>query len=271
MSGTDPWSARPDLPPGQEPPVPETGPVHSRAHTDPGEVLPAQEDTPREWWDDPRMPWTGKPGRRDIWCWACIAFLGVYGLATLPLRTWLLGLNSYALAAFSGSNIAMVDIGAGLRVGDEQWWWVGLLMGALTSIKFSWIFWWAGRLWGHGIIEVIANRSRFAARTAAGAERLAKKFGGAGVFLVWFVPFFPQAVVFALAGDVGMRLRKFLLINFAAALAYRGLWMFLGFRIGEPAKDFVDVLARYSTYLTYGAIAVVVVLSIVRGQRARAV
>ena len=268
MSGTDPWSARPDLPPGEEPPVPETGPVHARAHSEPGEVPPPDEKTSREWWDDPRMPWTGQPGRKDLWCWACIAFLGVYGLATLPLRTWLLGLNTYALAAFSGSNIAMVDIGAGLRVGDEPWWWVGLLTGALTTIKFDWIFWWAGRLWGHGIIEVVAGRSKFAARTAAGAEKLAQKFGGPAVFLIYFIPFFPSAVVYAFVGDVGMRLRKFLLIDFAGALAYRGIWMYAGYEIGAPAKDFVKTLARYSSYLTYAAIAIVVVVSVVRGRRA---
>lgn len=266
MSGLDPWSARPDLPPGEEP----AKPVQSRERTEAGQVPPPQDETPREWWDDPRMPWTGKPGKKDLWCWACIALLGVYGLATLPLRAWLLGLNTYALAAFSGSNIAMVDIGAGVRVGHEPWWWAGLLTGALTSIKFDWIFWWAGRLWGHGIIEVVAGRSRWAARTAAGAERFAQRFGGPAVFLVWFVPVFPSAVVNAFVGDVGMRLRKFLLIDFAAALVYRGLWMYLGYEIGAPAKDFVKTLARYSTYLTYAALAVVVIGSILRARRARA-
>ncbi|MDQ2852698.1 MAG: DedA family protein, partial [Actinomycetota bacterium] len=223
MTGTDPWSARPDLPPGQTPASPgraePVAPVELRKPTDPGErpasadqTGPAEpaEPTPREWWDDPRMPWSGKPGKKDLWCWACIALLGLYGFATLPLRAWLLGLNTYALAAFSGSNIAMVDIGARLRVGHEPWWWAGLLVGALTSIKFDWIFWWAGRLWGHGIIEVVAGRSKFAARTAAAAERLAKRFGGPAVFIVWFIPFFPSAVVNAFVGDVGMRLRRFL-------------------------------------------------------------
>lgn len=285
MTGTDPWSARPDLPPGQAPASPgraePVAPVELRKPTDPGE-RPASaepiasadqtgpaEPTPREWWDDPRMPWSGKPGKKDLWCWACIALLGLYGFATLPLRAWLLGLNTYALAAFSGSNIAMVDIGARLRVGHEPWWWAGLLVGALTSIKFDWIFWWAGRLWGHGIIEVVAGRSKFAARTASAAERLAKRFGGPAVFIVWFIPFFPSAVVNAFVGDVGMRLRRFLLIDFAAAIVYRGLWMLLGYEIGTPAKDFVGVLAKYSNYLSYAAIALVVIGSIVRGQRAK--
>ncbi|MBO1765248.1 VTT domain-containing protein [Allobranchiibius sp. GilTou38] len=269
MSGTDPWSARPDLPPGQKPPaaVDLTKPVRQRVRSEPGELPPVEEDAPREWWDDPRMPWTGKPGRKDLWCWGCIAVLGIYGLATLPLRAFLLGLNTYALAAFSGSNIAMVDIGARLRTGHQPYWWVGLLMAALTSIKFDWIFWWAGRLWGHGIIEVVAGRSRWAARTAAIAERLAKRFGGPAVFLVWFVPFLPSAIVNAFVGDVGMRLRRFLLIDFAAAIVYRGIWMYAGYQIGAPAKDFVHTLSRYSTYLTYATIAIVVVGTIVRSRR----
>ncbi|MDQ2852871.1 MAG: hypothetical protein M3Y49_19460, partial [Actinomycetota bacterium] len=80
---------------------------------------------------------------------------------------------------------------------------------------------------------------------------------------------FPSAVVNAFVGDVGMRLRRFLLIDFAAAIVYRGLWMLLGYEIGTPAKDFVGVLAKYSNYLSYAAIALVIIGSIVRGQRAK--
>ena len=29
-------------------------------------------------WDDPRLPWSGKPGRLDILCWAGITLSGLY-------------------------------------------------------------------------------------------------------------------------------------------------------------------------------------------------
>ena len=74
----------------------------------------------------------------------------------------------------------------------------------------------------------------------------------------WFVPFLPSAIVYAFVGDVGMRLRKFLLLDFIAAVLYRGLWMYLGFVIGQPAKDFVNVLAKYSFYISIAAVVLVV-------------
>ncbi|NHN54253.1 DedA family protein [Calidifontibacter sp. DB0510] len=211
----------------------------------------------KPWWDDPRMPWQGKPTQADLRCWAAIALLGVYGIAMLPLRPVLLGLNSYLLACVTGSNIAMVDIGARLRIGPEPWWWAGLLAAALTSIKFDWVFWWAGKLWGHRIIEVWGGRSRWAARTGRYAEQLARRFGGPAVFLVWFIPFVPSAIVNAFVGDVGMRLRKFLLIDFAAAVVYRGIWMYVGYRVGQPAHDLVTTIARYSNYLAIATLVVV--------------
>ena len=212
----------------------------------------------REWWDDPKLPWSGKPSRKELWCWSAIALVGVYGLVMIPLRPIILGLNTWALAAVTGSNIAMVDIGAKASLGETHWWPLGLLMAALTSIKFDWIWWWAGRLWGHNLIEVISGRSRWAARTGRYAEHLARRFGSLAMIACWFVPFLPSAIVYAFVGDVGMRLRKFLLLDFIAAVLYRGLWMYLGFLIGQPAKDFVDLLAKYSFYLSIVALVLVV-------------
>lgn len=227
----------------------------------------APEQTKKEWWEDQRLPWQGAPRTVDKQCWTAIALLGIYGIALLPLRPWLLGLNSYALAAVTGSNIAMADIGAKLATGHEPWWWVGLIAAAVTSVKFDWIFWWAGKLWGRGIIEVMAGRSKWAARTGAAAERLARRFGGPAIFLAWFIPFIPGAIVAAFVGDVGMKLRKYMLIDLFAAFCYRGLWMYLGYQIGQPAKDLVNQIAKYANYIAIATLVVVVVGTVLRTRR----
>lgn len=234
----------------------------------------AQEEEPptKEWWDDPRMPWKGKPGKSDMWCIALIIATGAYGLLTIPVRPWILGnfsapARDYILACFSGSNIAMVDIGALMRVGQhQQFWWLAVIAASLTSIKFDWLWWWAGRLWGRGVIDMIAARSKWAARTAYWAESIARRFGGPAVFLVWFIPLLPSSIVYAFVGDARMTLRRFLLIDFAAGLVYRGLWMYAGYRMGEPAKDLVNQLAKYSLYLTIGGI-IIVFIGVYRQQR----
>ncbi len=226
----------------------------------------------KEWWDDPRMPWKGKPGKAELWCIGLIIATGIYGLFALFLRGVILGAftaptRDYVLAAVTGSNIAMVDIGAFMRVGQSQpFWWAAVIAASLTSIKFDWLWWWAGRLWGRGVIDMIAARSRWAGRTARYAEGIARKFGGPAVFLVWFIPFLPSSIVYAFVGDARMSLRKFLLIDFAAGLVYRGLWMYAGYQLGEPAKDLVDKLASYSKWITIAGL-VVVFLGVYRQQR----
>lgn len=226
----------------------------------------------KEWWDDPRMPWKGKPRKAELWCIGLIIATGAYGLLTIPVRPWILGhfdvpARDYILAAFSGSNIAMADIGALMRVGESHpLWWLAVIVASLTSIKFDWLWWWAGRLWGRGVIDMIASRSKWAARTAYYAESIARRFGGPAVFLVWFVPILPSSIVYAFVGDAGMSLRRFLLIDFFAGLIYRGLWMYAGYQMGEPAKDLVDALAKYSVYLTIAGV-IIVFIGVFRQQR----
>ncbi|MBD2760200.1 VTT domain-containing protein [Yimella sp. cx-573] len=254
------------------PPVPGSTAVPTGADAEPTAAeeaaAEAEVDPPqKEWWEDQRLPWQGAPRKVDKQCWAAIALLGVYGMVLLPLRPILLGLDSYVLATVTGSNIAMADIGAKAATGPEPWWWVALLVAAATSVKFDWIFWWAGKLWGRGIIEVMAGRSKWAARTGAAAERLARKFGGPAIFLAWFIPFLPGAIVAAFVGDVGMRLRRYMLIDFFAALCYRGLWMYLGYQIGEPAKDLVKVIAKYANYFAIAMLVFIVVGTFIRTRR----
>ena len=104
-----------------EKPAPEEQPAPA------AESAPAEE---REWWDDPRMPWKGKPGRSDLACWIAFSLTGVYALVLLPLRPILLGLNPYVLAALGGSRTTAVAIGA-LAATGQGWWPLGLLLGVI--------------------------------------------------------------------------------------------------------------------------------------------
>jgi membrane protein DedA with SNARE-associated domain len=219
-----------------------------------------------EWWEDPRMPWKGKPGRRDIACWIAFSLTGVYALVLLPLRPVLLGANPYLLAALGGSRTSTVTIGA-LYATGVGWWPLGLLLGTFGAMKFDAIFWWAGRLWGRGLIEMVAGRSARSARNADRAERLARKYGVAAILLGYVVPL-PSAVIYATLGATGMRLRTFLLVDVLGAAVTRGIYIYLGYRIGQPAVDVVQMIAKYSLYLSLVLLAGVV-LSAIRRSRQR--
>jgi len=227
---------------------------------------PVVEPAEKEWWDDPRLPWKGKPGRADIWCWTAIAVIGVYALVLLPLRPIILGLNPYALIALNGSRTATVAIGA-QAAGGDPWWPLALVLGTLSIMKFDWVYWWAGKLWGHGLIEIVGGKSKRARRNAARAERIARKVGAPAVVLSYYIPIIPSAVIYASVGATAMRLWKFLVLDLIGALSTRILFMALGYRIGEPAIKVVELIAKYSWYLALATIAAMIIGAIWRRNR----
>ena len=237
----------------------------------PGPPVPASsepdaDEAPKEWWDDPRMPWKGKPGRNDVLCWAGFSLTGVYALVLLPLRPVLLGANPYLLAALGGSRVSAVTIGA-LAATGVGYWPLGLLLGTFGAVKFDALYWWAGKLWGRGLLEMVSGRSARAARNAARAERLAQRWGVLAIVITYVLPL-PSAVVYATVGAAGMRLRTFLLVDVLTAAATRGLFIYLGYRVGEPAVAVLEQVARYSWWLSI-VLLVGVVVSMVRQSRSR--
>lgn len=231
---------------------------------------PAERGRDREWWDDPRLPWKGKPTRADILCWTGFAASGAYAFATIPLRPALLATNPLALAALTGSRTAVVAIGALAAVGRMDWWPLGIVLAALSVMKFDWVFWWAGRLWGHRLVEVVAGRSAGSARRAARAERLARRFGAPAILITYVAPVVPANIVYATVGAAGMRLRTFLLVDLAGAFASRCLYAYLGYRIGQPAVEVLDAIADNLLWVTLGLVVVAVVGALVPRRRAAA-
>ena len=210
----------------------------------------------KEWWQEEGMPWKHKPTRSDYVCMGWIAFMGLFGLAMLPLRGWLLGLNAPLLVAITGSRSGTAAMGALASQGlADNWMWY-LLAGTVMSIKFDWVFWWAGKLWGRGMIEVWAGRSERASKNYARAERWAQKLGWLGMFVAYVpIPLPLMQVIFVLFGASKMSVKRFLVLDFLASTIWLMLYFALGWVIGEPA---VVVLKEYAKYANYVAIALIV-------------
>ncbi len=192
---------------------------------------------------------------------------GIYALVLLPLRPVLLGLNPYLLAALGGSRTTAVTIGA-LAATGHGWWPLGLLLGVFGSVKFDPLYWWAGKLWGRGLIEIIAGRSARSARNAARGEKLAVRFGPLAIFSTYVIPL-PGPVIYATLGATGMSLTRFLLWDIGSAAVTRALFIWLGFAIGQPAIDVVEVIAQYSWYLSIALLVGIVVNLIIQARRDR--
>lgn len=208
------------------------------------------------WWEADGMPWEGrKPGRKDIVCMSMILVVAVYGVVMLPLRPVMLGFTPHLLAAL-GYRTGIVMTGALAATGD-MWWPLLLILASLMAMKFDWIYWWAGRLWGRGIIDLWSGRSARARKRNARAERLALRYETLAILLTYLPIPFPAGVVYAALGWAGTPLRKFLLVDATGALMSTAAYMALGWWLGAPAVDLVE---EYNQYLWYVSIGILVVM-----------
>lgn len=225
----------------------------------------------KEWWDDPSMPWRHKPTRTDYACMGWVGFMGVFGLAMLPLRSWLLGLDPWLLVSLTGSRSGTAAMGALLRVGHTESWVLALVFGTIMSIKFDWVFWWAGRLWGRGMIEVWAGQSARAARNYARAERWAAKFGWVGMFVAYVpIPLPLMQVIFVLAGAQGWSWKKFVGLDALASATWLLVYLAFGYAVGEPAAQLLKWYSKVATYVAIGLVVIIVAGAMRRGRGKKA-
>lgn len=227
-------------------------------------------ETQREWWDDPAMPWRHKPTRADMACMGWIAFLGIFSMAMMPLRAWLLGAPERLpwLVALMGSRSGTAALGSLVRVGADVPYIWPILVGIVMSIKLDWTYWWAGKLWGRGMIEVWAGQSPRAARSYARVERWANKLGWLGMFVAYVpIPLPIMAVVFVLAGAQGWSVKKFMILDFISS----GIWLLIyftfGYLVGEPAVALLEAYAKIANYVAIGLVIFIVGMSFWRSSK----
>ncbi|MDR2973581.1 MAG: DedA family protein [Propionibacteriaceae bacterium] len=227
---------------------------------------PNAEEKP--WWDDPSLPWRHKPTRADLACWIWIAVVGIWALATLPLRAILIGWNPPIAAMIMGGRSSVVAAGAWTRVygGPLVLYWV---LAALSLVKFSWVYWWAGKLWGTNIIALLSGQSARAKKRAERAVRVTNRFSLLAIFLTFLPIPFPMPIVFAAIGAAGALLKRFLPPVIAISALFQAGYLALGWWIGEPAVNLVNLYAQYMWYVTIGILVVMLVGWWLRQRRER--
>ncbi len=219
---------------------------------EPGPVA-ASEAPEKEWWEDPSLPWRHKPTRADIACFSWLSIVAVYGLVMLPLRPVILGLAPQLIGSL-GYRTGFVMSGALAATGD-RWWPVVLIAGSLGAMKFDWVYWWAGKLWGRNLIEVWSSRSPRARRANERAEKLARRYEGLAIAATFLPIPLPAGVIYAVLGEAGTTLRKFLTVCITSAVVSTAGYMYLGFSIGEPAVALMEAYGQYLWYLSLAILA----------------
>ena len=215
-------------------------------------------------WDDPRLPWAGKPRRVDILCWAGITLSGLYYLALLPFRADLVGTHPVLLEVLNGSTEAIVSGAAFARIGHGSL--TVVMLAAIPGLmKFDLLYWWAGRLWGERIILLFSGRRKHGAKFIERVGRWGRWFTWPAVVVTPFLPI-PNAIVYAVAGWAGMSWVTFLILDLIGSMAWAGMLAGLGYALGHHAVVVAQTISRYGLYVTI-VLVVLVVLGQIRSAR----
>ncbi len=218
--------------------------------------LSAQQAPARDPWDDPRLPWTGRPRRVDILCWAGITLSGMYYLALLPFRAALVGTHPVLLELLNGSTEAIISAAAFARVGQGSL--AVVLLAAIPGLmKFDLIYWWAGRLWGERIILLFSGRRKHGPKFIARVHRWGRWFTWPAVVITPFLPL-PNAIVYAVAGWAGMSWVTFLILDAIGSLLWAGMLAGLGYALGHHAVVVAQAISRYGLYVSIALVVLVV-------------
>jgi membrane-associated protein len=215
-------------------------------------------------WDDPRIPWAGKPRRADILCWAGIMLSGIFYYALLPFRASLLGTHPVLSELLNGSTEAIIAAAAFARVGHGTL--VVALLAAIPGLmKFDPLYWWAGRLWGERIIALLSGKRNRGAKYMGRVDRWGRKFTWPAVLVSQFLPI-PNAIIYVIAGWAGMRLVTFIILDVIGSLLWAGMLVGLGYELGHRAVVVAQAISHYGLWISIGLVVVIVFFQI-RSQR----
>ena len=219
---------------------------------------------PRGTWDDPRIPWAGRPRRVDIVCWAGIVLSGIYYWALLPFVAPLIGTRPVLLEVLNGNTAAIISAAAFVRIGQGSL--VVVLLAAIPGLmKFDFFYWWAGRLWGERIIALLSGRRNRGGRYMARVQRWGRKFTWPAMVVAPFLPI-PTAIIYVVVGWAGMRLVTFLILDAIGTLLWAGLLAGLGYELGHHAVVVAQTISHYGLWISIGLVVVILFFQ-VRSQR----
>ena len=192
------------------------------------------------------LPWDGRPRARDVCCLFAIAVSAGYALVTIPLTPALIASHPVLLELLTGSTSSIVAAGAFSDVESKLQ--LALVVAAALPglMRFDWVFWWAGRLWGHQIVGKLSRRSPRAAALASAIETRGRWFAGPLVALAAFLPDGVSTAIYAAAGWTGLPLIPFLLFDALGSAAFTTLAALGGYLLGSEGVTLANLISRYA-------------------------
>ncbi|QGU07176.1 hypothetical protein COCCU_06160 [Corynebacterium occultum] len=209
---------------------------------------------------EPELPsFLAEPKRGDIILFVLLFAMGIFSLALIPLRAWLLT-EPLAYTLLVGGYTSAVVSGANASIGNGHV-LVYLLCSVIGAIKFMPVYWLMGRRWG---MEFIDMSLQYMPRAHRLFQRSVESESSRTLALVvGLIPFgylpgpVPGTIVNAVAGLLKIRFPVMIAINVLSILAVNGLMMWLGFNFGEQVLSVVEVVNRYLLWFTLALLGVV--------------
>lgn len=208
----------------------------------------------------PGKPWAGEATRTDKFL--LIAPFTIVGLLLLarPFHPFLLAEHPTLLAALTGSTPSVLAAAAFAKV-EQTSLLVPIAAGVFGSVKFSWLFWWAGRRWGRNIIELVAPSEKVKEKLYAVQHK--PWYGRLGV-LATELPGVPSLLIILFAGWQRMNFLAFMGLISLSSLMWVGFVTWAGYSLGQRVVDVVLVVDEYAVWVS---LAIVVWLAFYSGRK----
>lgn len=204
--------------------------------------------------------------RRQALCAGILCLQGAFRLVLLFATPSLIGRHPVLLEALRGSTSSLVAGGAFASIGRASL--VLALLVPLPTLMMSDPFvWWAGRLWGPDVVDLIAGQGAMRRRGTQRAMRLIERGRSWAVVLAPVLPV-PSVVIYAAAGWTGMRLRRFLVLDLIGTFAWVVAFVLLGDALGRSAVNVAHTITHDSLLITIGLVVASVAVAVWRGSRA---
>lgn len=211
-------------------------------------------------------PWEGRATRQDKALMAAFVGVPLFFMALTPLKPFLIAHHPVLLEFVTGSNAAVGAAAAFARIGEIPLWLV-VVAGVVGKVKIDWLFWWVGRRWGRGFVNLIAPGDR-AQRFADRAQDMSPWIMPIALVLS-YLPGIPTVFVLVIAGWTGMRLVPFLLLDALGALVLTASVASVGYAAGQTGVDIVLLVDRYALWFTLGIVVVMAFVPVFKQNRAQ--
>ncbi|WP_243888809.1 DedA family protein [Dermatophilus congolensis] len=191
-----------------------------------------------------RFRYEGNSGWAAALCGISLSVVAVYQVVSLLARPVLLALSPAVLAMLTGSRTALVALGV-LAAGRGEPWLLALVVSIASIMKFHWVYWWAGALWGEKVMIALAGGSLRAAKRVEQAEAVVRRYRVLAVALAYVPLPLPRELIYALLGQSRVRLWIFLVVDVVAAVVTQVSFFAAGVALGEAALPLITFYAKW--------------------------